>query len=236
MRCLHISDTYLRIYGWIASDGTHHPEGERICSLRKMNLRAILLFTLISFVLAAIDLRAEAPPGVATPQPKQTDLQKKKLGSTRPVHALGDILLAGQPQPEDFAILKQAGIKTIITLRKAQELPWNEADVAKQHGIKFVEVPFAGPDELKPEVFDQVLKILRDKKRGPTVLHCGSANRVGGIWYAYRVLDGKQSPQTALAEAKVVGLRTPGYLQKAQEYVARRAKQCEKQASAKEKE
>lgn len=199
-----------------------------------MNRCPVILVATVLSLFVAIDVRAEAPPAVATPQPKQTDLQKKKLGSTRPVHALGDIYLAGQPQPEDFAILKQAGIKTVITLRKAQELPWNEADVAKQHGMKFVEVPFAGPDELKPEVFDQVLKILRDKKRGPTVLHCGSANRVGGIWYAYRVLDGKQSPQAALEEAKVVGLRTPGYLQKAQEYVARQAKQNQKQASAKE--
>lgn len=190
-----------------------------------MNAPIGILVTLFGVVATTNTLRAEAPPTVATPPAKQTALQKKKLGSMRPVHSLGDLYLAGQPQPEDFAILQQAGIKTIITLRKQKEVPWDEAAVAQQHGMKFVEVPFGGPDELKPEVFGKVLKILRDKKRGPTVLHCGSANRVGAIWYTYRVLDGKQSPEAALEEAKVVGLRTPGYLEKAKQYVAQQAKQ-----------
>jgi len=162
---------------------------------------------------------AAKPTGKKQPDKKEA-LAKKSLGDIKQVHALGDIYLTGQPSVEDLRVLKKQGIETIITLRMPGEVPWDEAAAVKKEGMKFVSVPFQGPDELKPKVFDEVLKILRDKKkRGPTVLHCGSANRVGALWYAHRVLEGKLSPEAALKEAKTVGLRTPAYLDKAQEYV-----------------
>ena len=164
--------------------------------------------------LSASKVSNEAPEA-----PNELELQKKPLGDMQPVHALGDIYLAGQPTPQDLPLFKQAGIKTVITLRKPSEVPWDEAAAVSQQGMKFVSVPFQRPAELKTEVFEKVLEVLRDKKRGPTVLHCGSANRVGAIWYAYRVLDDKLSPEAALKEAKVVGLRTPGYIVEAQAYV-----------------
>jgi len=190
-------------------------------------------------LLLATTVDAEVPPSpqVSSPQvssprvssprvsshtptvKKKMALQKKQLGNMRPVHAWGDIYLAGQPTPEDLPLLKREGIQTIITLRKSAEVPWDEATAVTQQGMKFVQVPFQDPAELKPEVFEKVLKVLRDKKRGPTVLHCGSANRVGAIWYTYRILDGKISPEAALQEAQVVGLRTPAYLEQAQAYV-----------------
>ncbi|NOY29584.1 MAG: hypothetical protein GXP28_05225 [Planctomycetes bacterium] len=146
-------------------------------------------------------------------------LKETKLGSTKPVHAFGDIYLAGQPFLEDLPLLQAEGIKTIISLRHKKELPWDEASAVEQNGMKFVHIPFTGAQQLKSEVFDKVLEILRDKKQGPMVLHCGSANRVGAIWYAYRVLDGKLSPDEAMKEAQKVGLRTPAYLDRTREYV-----------------
>ena len=161
---------------------------------------------------------------------KEMKIEKKTIGEIRPLHAFGDIYLAGHPTPEDLSLLKQEGVQTIITLCKRDEIAWDESVAVTQLDIKFFQVPFQGPTELKPEVFDQVLKVLRDKKRGPTVLHCASSNRVGAIWYAYRVLDDKLSPEAALKEAQVVGLRTPGYVQKAQDYV--KAVQTKRAASA----
>lgn len=170
-------------------------------------------------MLFASLVSAETPPPLQTPTLEKTSLQKKELGEIRQVHALGDIYLAGQPTPEDLKIFAKQGIKTVITLRKANEVPWDEATAVEQQGMKFVRAPFQGPQELTDKVFVDVLKILRDKKSGPTVLHCGSANRVGAIWYAHRVLDGKLAPEAATKEAITVGLRTPAYLERAQAYV-----------------
>jgi len=165
-------------------------------------------------------------PGVAqqpatettVPETKQR-LQKVQLGSINKITAFGDIYLAGQPSQQDLAILKAKGIKTVICLRHPKELNWDEAVATEHAGMKYVHAPFSGAQQLTPEVFEKVIQVFRDKRSGPTLLHCGAANRVGAIWYAYRVLDGKLSPAEAEKEAKEVGLRTPAYLKKAKEYV-----------------
>ena len=152
-----------------------------------------------------------------------------KLGNTRNVHACGTLFLAGQPTPDDIAVLKERGIKRVITLRTAGEVDWNEAGKLREAGIEFIQVPFRKPDTLTDDVFDKVRKLLRGKGKGdkaatPTLLHCGSANRVGGVWLAYRVLDEGVPLDQAIKEAKTIGLRTPGYLEKAKDYIDRQKK------------
>jgi len=186
-----------------------------------------LTLCLVLLAGAGIEIFAQAPsiqpPSTATiPQKKPVKkpvMKKCQLGNVRPIHVWKDIYLAGQPTPEDLPLLQQAGVKTVISLRHTKEIPWDEAAALKKLGIKFVHVPFQDPRELTPEVFDKVRKVLRDKKRGVTFFHCGSSNRVGAVWYAHRVLDGGISPEEALRESKMAGLRTPEYLEAAVEYV-----------------
>ena len=189
---------------------------------------------LILLALAATAFAASGALAGDDSSREKIRLKEKKLGEIQNVHALGNIYLAGQPSPEDLLVLQAEGIKTIISLRHTTEVPWDEAGAVERGGMKFVHVPFSAAKQLKPEIFDKVLKILRDKKRSPVVLHCASANRVGAIWYAYRVLDGKLSPDAAMKEAQTVGLRTPAYLDRAQEYVEAVQKAEEKPASARQ--
>jgi|GEM_PF-1636059 len=153
------------------------------------------------------------------PSLKKPNLKKTTLGKVSNVHVLGDVYLAGQPTPADMPLLKKQGIQTVITLRKPSEVPWDEGAACKIQAMNFVEVPFQTPAELTVKVFDQVRKVLLNKKRGPTLFHCGSANRVGAVWYAHRILDGHLSHEAALQEAQMVGLRTMPYLRRAQAYV-----------------
>ncbi len=155
---------------------------------------------------------------------KPHKVEATKLGKTRNVHACGNLFLAGQPTPEDIAILKQKGIQRVITLRTDGEVDWDEAAKIKQAGIEFVQVPFRLPDSLTDEVFDKVRKLLREHDRKPTLLHCGSANRVGAVWLAYRVLDEKVPLKKAIEEAREVGLRSRAYLEKAVDYIERHQK------------
>ncbi|RMF43867.1 MAG: methyltransferase domain-containing protein [Planctomycetota bacterium] len=104
-----------------------------------------------------------------------------------------------------------------------QEVEWDEAGLLRKAGIEFISVPFAGPDSLTDEVFDKVRKLLRESQQHPTLVHCGSANRVGAVWLAYRVLDEGVPLEQAVEEAKQVGLRTPEYLERAKDYIQRHA-------------
>jgi len=191
------------------------PSGEEI-EMKNLQRR---LAVRILFAVGAVAFAACGSSAGEDRSREKVRLKETRLGDTKPVHAFGNLYLAGQPSPEDLPLLKAEGIKTVISLRHKKELAWDEASAVEQNGMKFVPIPFGAAQQLKPEVFDKVLKILRDKKQGPVVLHCGSANRVGAIWYAYRVLDGQLSPEAAKKEAQKIGLRTPAYLDRAQEYV-----------------
>lgn len=146
-------------------------------------------------------------------------LEECDLGHIKQVHRYGNVYLAGQPTEDDLSQFQADGMKTVISLRLKDEIPWDEGAAVERAGMQFVHVPFRGERQLTNKVFDKVLSVLRDQESGPTLLHCGSANRVGAMWYAHRVLDDKLNPVQAELEAKQVGLRDAAYLEKAKQYV-----------------
>ncbi len=149
-------------------------------------------------------------------------LQKTQLGSTNPVHLCGKVYLAGQPGSQDLKEAKRLGVECVVSLRDPGELPWNEAEAAKEAGLKFLQLPVKSPDALTDEVFDKVREILRDSADHSVLLHCGAAVRVGAVWLAFRVLDQGVPYEQALAEAHTIGLRVPAYEAKAKAYIEAR--------------
>ncbi|MBK7644821.1 MAG: hypothetical protein IPJ19_17565 [Planctomycetes bacterium] len=87
-------------------------------------------------------------------------------------------------------------------------------------GLAYVNIPFGKPEQLTDEVFAKARGEL-GKAQKPILLHCHSANRVGAIWLAYRVLDDGLAYDAALAEAKTVGLTSPALEAKAKDYIQR---------------
>ena len=173
--------------------------------LRRNSL--IILFVLLALATAHAE------------ESKPSSVQRATLGETRNVHSCGKLFLAGQPTQDDFDLIKQRGIKRVITLRRDGEVDWDEAAKAKATGLEFVSIPFAQPDSLTDKVFDQVRSLLKEADKKPTLLHCGSANRVGAVWLTHRVLDEGVPLETAIKEAKQIGLRSPAYEEKARAYI-----------------
>lgn len=150
------------------------------------------------------------------------ELESIQLGDTRNVHSFRKNLLCGQPSAEDFAEAKERGIKVVVTLRTKGEVDWDEPGLVKGLGLEFHQFGFRAPETLTDAVFDGSLKILADAKSKPVMLHCGSANRVGAVWLAHRVLNSGLSIENARREAAVVGLRTAGYEERALNYIRRK--------------
>ena len=88
--------------------------------------------------------------------------------------------------------------------------------------VRYVNVPFSTVEELTDAQFDTVLAELRRPSSGGLVLHCASANRVGPLWIAHRVLDQGAEFEVALAEAKLIGMRNAAYGERAKAYIASR--------------
>lgn len=155
-------------------------------------------------------------------------VESAALGQTNNVHVCGDLYLAGQPGQDDNRPIVDRGIKRIISLRTEGEIDWDEKAAMEQAGLEYVAIPFRSTDSLTDDVFDQVRKRLRDAHDGPTLLHCGSANRVGAVWLVHRVLDQGIPWDQASEEAKSIGLKNTEYEARARDYVARREDQTAK--------
>lgn len=152
---------------------------------------------------------------------KPKKLEPAKCGSVKQLHVLDDIYLAGQPSAEDFQEFKKRGVKSVLNLRTKEELDFDEAKTLKSLGLEYHHVPIASPDSLTDENFDKLRKLLNEKEQRPLVMHCAVASRVGAVWLAHRVLDGGLTYEAALAEAKIVGLKTPALEAKAKDYIAK---------------
>lgn len=174
----------------------------------------------LTFVAGTLAALASIGHGQQDQTPIHSEVVSAKLGNTRNVHACSNLFLTGQFTPQDMPSIKRADVKRIISLRTEGEVAWDEQSAVETSGLEFVSVPFSGPAALTDAVFENIRTLLKQDTRG-TILHCGSANRVGTVWLPYRVLDQGVPLEQALKEAKVIGMRNPDYEAKALDYVRR---------------
>jgi len=173
-----------------------------------------MLLPLWLVTLTLLGCQADPPPDdLATVEPTQ-------CGDIQNMHRIGDLYVSGAVTPEDLPLLKDLGIKTILNLRHANETDFDEAKLAKAQGITHIHLPWNGPKELTDAKLDAMRRVLREAER-PLLFHCGSANRVGAGWLAYRVLDQGVELDTATQEAKTFGLRTQAYETITVDYIKR---------------
>ena len=180
-----------------------------------MNNITKLLVTFSLLVLAAA-ISSNVNAQDKTP----ASIEAGSLGSTKNVHKAGNLFFAGQFTKDDIATIGKAKVARVITLRTDGEIDWDEEAAVKAANMEFIKVPFRTPESLTDEVFDTIRTLLNDKTK-TTLFHCGSANRVGGVWLPFRVLDEGVDLETALAEAKKIGLKAPFVEQKALDYIKR---------------
>jgi protein tyrosine phosphatase (PTP) superfamily phosphohydrolase (DUF442 family) len=146
-----------------------------------------------------------------------------ELPGMRNVHAMNGLVLAGQPNPAGLQAVHDLGGKSVLNSRTQAEMDkagFDERSVVEGLGMTYEYLPWNGPDQLSDEILDRTRAFLRDAPR-PALYHCASANRVGAAWIAYRVLDEGLGFDEALAEGRLVGLRTEDYVGKVRDYVAR---------------
>lgn len=129
---------------------------------------------------------------------------------------------AGATDPKALANIAKLGYKAVLNLREATEegVKLEESrSAADAAGLKYIHLPFksSAPDS---KVVDEFLKVVSDTANQPLFIHCGSANRVAGMWLVKRMLIDKWPEDRALAEAKSIGLSSAALQKFALDYVA----------------
>lgn len=128
----------------------------------------------------------------------------------------------GQVDPAAMTTLKKEGYVSVINLRQATE-PGADIEAsraaAQAAGLKYLHMPFnaAAPDS---KVVDSFLAAVADTSNQPVFIHCGSANRVGGMWMIKRVLQDGWPVDRAKTEAEAIGLSSAPLTAFATEYIA----------------
>lgn len=194
----------------------------------RATLTIALAAALVASVAACTTERApeKAPPPAVTPVAEHKAITTEKLepyecGSITRLHTFAGVFVGSQPKPADFEQAKKGGVKTVLNLRHATEnTEFDEAKIVGDVGLKYVNIPWNGPEELTDQVFDRARDVLNTGER-PILMHCASANRAGAIWLAWRAVDGRLPIEDAVAEAKTVGLHSSDFESKARDYVAR---------------
>lgn len=134
------------------------------------------------------------------------------------------VACAGATDASAIAEIAQRGFKTIISLRLANEEGANIADAqaaAAAAGIRYVHIPYnvAQPTDA---VVDQFLAAVADDANHPLFIHCGSANRVAGLWMIKRVIVDGWDLSKAETEAREIGLSNPAIRDFAHAQIAKR--------------
>lgn len=170
------------------------------------------------------DGKPKSSDGKAVSKVDALKLEETTVGSV-PAFKAGDVYLAGQPSEDDLKKFAEAGGKTVVSLRLPDEnVGFDESVAVGKLGMKFNNPGFRAADTLTDPVFWGVRELLRDKSQHPLLLHCASANRVGAMWLAHRVLDGELSYEDAMTEAKRVGLKPAAYEAVVKAYIEKEKK------------
>ena len=169
----------------------------------------------IRFLLAAAIAAAIAIPVAA-------QVQKKEMSGVRNYSRVdATVGCGGAVDPAAMASLRKEGFVSVINLRLANE-PGADVEAgraaAKAAGLKYIHLPFnvAMPDS---KVVDSFLAAVADKSNQPVFIHCGSANRVGGMWMIKRALQDKWPIEKAKAEGEAIGLNNAQLTAFATEYI-----------------
>lgn len=132
---------------------------------------------------------------------------------------LPGVVTAGQPLESDFALLRRAGIRTVVDLRlPAEPRGFDEPAAARAAGLAYVNIPFLR-NAMGPEEIEAFRAVLRDPSKRPLLVHCTATNRVGGILVPWLILDEGRAESDAIALAMKVGMRSHELLDAALRYV-----------------
>ena len=137
----------------------------------------------------------------APPEPREVSIAGLRNGIE-----YGDLLFAGQPDKGALSSLKVSGYRTVVNTRGIVEVNWDEKGYVEELGMTYHAIPMGKPlTEIKPEWVEALDHILLTAER-PILLHCGSGNRVSGLWAVWQVQHNGLSAEEAVELAASVGL------------------------------
>ncbi|MFV1981636.1 MAG: hypothetical protein ACC655_10815 [Rhodothermia bacterium] len=119
---------------------------------------------------------------------------------------IDSLMIGGQPSPELLHSIAADGYEAVLSVRAPGEIDWDEAALVDSLGMIFVNIPMPNPvSEITDEQLEQFDTFMSANKR--SFLHCGSGNRISGLWATWLIEYRDVDPAEALARAEARGMR-----------------------------
>lgn len=141
-------------------------------------------------------------------QVRQLNLQERvesESGTTMVEYRLPNgIVLAGQPQPEDWPKLAERGFTVVVNMRSDPERAATQAGNAATAGLRSLHLPLPAY-ELEPvhlDAFRDVVALAQEEK---LMIHCRTASRTALLWMLQRITYDGWSQQEAEKELREAG-------------------------------
>jgi uncharacterized protein (TIGR01244 family) len=114
------------------------------------------------------------------------------------------VVLAGQPQPQDWADLAGQGYQLVLNLRSDPQRAAVEGRNAEAAGLRYLHLPLPAY-ELEPEHLAEFREALAQADGGQLFIHCRTASRVALLWMLNRIVHEGWSQEAAEAELRAAG-------------------------------
>lgn len=118
-----------------------------------------------------------------------------------------NFVFAGQPEVSQFEEFKNKGISVVINIRGVDEFDFAaQEEKVKELGLEYHHIPFLVDGEPSAQACAEIDRIVNSNKGKKILIHCKSANRVGG-WYAwYLHKHTGEDPSASIVRASRLGL------------------------------
>lgn len=132
-----------------------------------------------------------------------------EIAGVRNLTQAGNIYIAGRPDAEGLAALRDRGVATVIDLRQDAQVGQGDLDAVEQAGLVRVHLPMTSSG-ITDEQAATFLEVMKKHDGRPILIHCGGGNRAGAMYGLYLGATGKCTPEEAVARAKQAGMRSEG--------------------------
>jgi uncharacterized protein (TIGR01244 family) len=118
---------------------------------------------------------------------------------------VGDVVIGSQPSQATLEYLASQGYTTVVSTRGAGEIEWDERAAVEALGMLYISIPMESP---VTGITDDQVAALDEVMggEGPMLLHCGSGNRVAGLWGAWLAERQEVGSAEALRLAELAGM------------------------------
>ncbi|MFO1494977.1 MAG: sulfur transferase domain-containing protein [Lysobacterales bacterium] len=116
--------------------------------------------------------------------------------------------VGGQPNTDDLATLRQAGVERVLNLRtpeEMQDLGFDEAASASALGLAYRSLPLGGTAYPYTPALVDALEAEMQASKGKLLLHCASGGRAGLVYAAWLVKYRGYTPDAAMRTLEGLG-------------------------------